>query len=227
MGKVKHEIIDWFMLLIYNLWLARNDARESQSIEDPRCIVRRTMAGMEEWREIHKPKDPKKVVRGFWRPPSQDQIKINVDGAFKANASVGGGGAVLRDGHGGFVRGSCCFFPQVMDAEGFELLACKQGLILAQEAQARKIVVETDSAVVASKLRSEGQDRSIYGSLVEDLKTLLHGFQETTISLVRRSANGVAHSLAQEGCVNKRCNTWVEVPPDLVVNRLSLDLFGV
>jgi hypothetical protein len=111
MGKSKHEIIDWFMLLVYNLWLARNDSRESQSIEDPRSIVRRTLAGMEEWREFHKPKDPKKVVREFWHPPSQDQVKIDVDGAFRANASVGGGGAVLRDGHGGFVRGSCCFFP--------------------------------------------------------------------------------------------------------------------
>jgi ribonuclease HI len=105
-------------------------------------------------------------------------------------------------------------------------LACKQGLTLAREAQARKIVLETDSAVVASKLRSEGQDRSVYGSLVEDLKTLLRGFQETTVSLVRRSANGVAHSLAQEGCVNKRCNVWEEVPPDFIVNRISLDLFG-
>jgi hypothetical protein len=67
-------------------------------------------------------------------------------------------------------------FPQVKDAEGSELLACKQGLTLSCEAQARKIVLETDSAAVASKLRSEGQDRSVYGSLVEDLKTLLRGF---------------------------------------------------
>jgi ribonuclease HI len=68
------------------------------------------------------------------------------------------------------------FFPHVKDAEGSELLACKQGLSLAREAQARRIVLETDSAVVASKLRSEGQDRSIYGSLVDDLKILLRGF---------------------------------------------------
>jgi hypothetical protein len=79
---------------------------------------------------------------------------------------------------------------------------------------------------VASKLRSEGQDRSIYGSLVDDLKNLLRGFQEASVSLVRRSANGVAHSLAQEGCVNKRCNVWVEVPPDFIVNRVSLDSLG-
>jgi hypothetical protein len=79
---------------------------------------------------------------------------------------------------------------------------------------------------VASKLRNEGQDRSIYSSLVDDLKTLLRGFQEASVSLVRRSANEVAHSLAQEGCVNKRCNVWVEVPPDFIVNRISLDSSG-
>jgi hypothetical protein len=163
MGKSKHEIIEWFMLLINNMWLARNDARESQIIEDPRSIVKRTMVGMEEWRNIHKPKEPKKVVRELWRPPCQDQFKINVDGAFRAEASAAGGGAVIRDCHGGFFRGSCCLFPQVKDVEGSELLACKQGLTLTREAQARKIVLEMDSAVVASKLRSEGQDRSVYG----------------------------------------------------------------
>jgi ribonuclease HI len=205
---------------------SHNDARESQIIEDPRSIVKRTMVGMEEWRNIHKPKDPKKVVRELWHPPCQDQFKINVDGAFRAEASTGGGGAVIRDYHGGFIRGSCYFFPQVKDAEGSELLACKQGPTLAREAQARKIVLETDSVVVASKLRSEGQDRSVYGSLVEDLKTLLRGFQETTVTLVRRSANGVAHRLAQEGCVNKRCNVWEVVPPDFIVNCISLDMSG-
>jgi ribonuclease HI len=184
------------------------------------------MVGMEEWRNIHKPKEPKKVIRELWCPPCQDQFKINVDRAFRAEASASVGGAVIRDCHGGFIHGSYYFFPQVKDAEGSELLACKQGLILAREAQAWKIILEMDSAVVASKLRSEGQDHSVYGSLVEDLKTLLHVFQETTVTLVCRSANGVAHRLGQEGCVNKRCNVWEVVPLDFIVNRISLDLFG-
>jgi hypothetical protein len=112
MGKSKHEIIEWFMLQVYNLWLARNDARESQIFEEPKSIVRRTLAGMEEWRNIHKPKDPKKVVRELWRPPCQDQLKINVDGAFRADASAGGGGAVIRDSHVGSFVDLAVFSPR-------------------------------------------------------------------------------------------------------------------
>jgi hypothetical protein len=111
MGKSAHEIIEWFMLLIYNLWLARNDARESHHIEDPKSIVKWTIASMEEWKNVHRPNAPRKNVQELWSPPSQDQIKVNVDGAFRMEASVGGGGAVLRDCHGGFIRGSCRFSP--------------------------------------------------------------------------------------------------------------------
>jgi hypothetical protein len=46
------------------------------------------------------------------------------------------------------------------------------------------------------------------------------------VTLVRRSANGVAHRFAQEGCVNKRCNVWEVVPPDFIVNCISLDMSG-
>jgi hypothetical protein len=36
-------------MLIYKLWLARNEARESKQIEDPRAIAEKARATVEEW----------------------------------------------------------------------------------------------------------------------------------------------------------------------------------
>jgi hypothetical protein len=49
-GKVNDDQRAWAFNLIYNLWLARNDAREVQRIQDPGQIVQKVVAAVEEWR---------------------------------------------------------------------------------------------------------------------------------------------------------------------------------
>ena len=114
----------------------------------------------------------------------------------------------------------------VSDAERAELLACRRGVILAQEAGVRKLVLETDCMGVVSKLKNGELDRSVHGPLVEEIKELLKTFDDRKIMHVRRSANGVAHTLAKRGCDNKCCNSWVGSPPSLIVNVLENDLVG-
>jgi hypothetical protein len=40
-------------MLLYGMWLARNDAKDSKEIEDPRAIVSRTVVAMEESCDLH------------------------------------------------------------------------------------------------------------------------------------------------------------------------------
>jgi hypothetical protein len=87
-----------------------------------------------------------------------------------------------------------------------------------------KIVLETDSVGVAAKLTKEGQDRSFYGPLVAEIKSLLGSFDDFSVRAVRRSANEAAHRLATEGCESKVCKTWLGVPPACIANRLVLDV---
>jgi ribonuclease HI len=130
---------------------------------------------------------------------------------------------VVRDHHGGFLAGACHFFTNVADAEGAELHACRQGLLLARRLQVPKVVLETDSSVVVSKLVQEDMDRSFYGPLIEEIKELLRGFDEGMAQVVRRTANSAAHSLAKEGCENNVSRIWLGVPPAVIVNVLNLD----
>lgn len=168
---------------------------------------------MEEWINVHALRVPGRV-KERWFPPVEGWHKINVDGAFRSSTKLGGGGVVTRDHHGSFVAGACHIFPHVAHAEGSKLLACKRGLLVAKEINATKVILETDSTEVAAKIGKVGQDRSIYGSLVNEIKTLLLDFEASSVRAVRRTANEAAHLMAKEGCDSKLCKVWFGVAPE-------------
>jgi ribonuclease HI len=224
-GKAHQKELELAFTLIYNLWQARNDARETQQLQDPAAIVRKSIAAVEEWHSLRaRPANTatKPIMR--WQAPSDGWCKVNTDGAYKNAEGNAGGGVVVRDHHGGFLAGACHFFTNVADAEGAELHACRQGLLLARRLQVAKVVLETDSSVVVSKLAQEEVDRSFYGPLVEEIKELLRGFEEGMAQAVRRTANSAAHILAKEGCENNVSRIWLGVPPAFIVNILDVDV---
>jgi hypothetical protein len=51
-GKADADQVTWMFTMMYKLWLARNDARESKLIDDPKAIATRTVFAVEEWRSI-------------------------------------------------------------------------------------------------------------------------------------------------------------------------------
>jgi ribonuclease HI len=149
---------------------------------------------------------------------------VNVDGAFSKEGGYGGGGVVMRDRHGGFLAGSSHFFPQVSDPERAELLACKHGVALAKEKGKSKVMLEMDCLGAAAKLKGKELDRSIQGPLVKEIKGLMGEFEDIRVTHIRRSCNGVAHSLAQLGCKNKFDAFWVECPSSCIGDLLNSDL---
>jgi ribonuclease HI len=223
-GRMDEGELCLMLMTIYQLWLARNEAREAVQIEDPNYTARRSFFLLEEWTNsrtscpVHQ---AGRVER--WRPPSQGWTKINADGAFNRESGHGGCGVVLRDHHGGFLAGACHFFPSVSDPEQAELLACRRGLVVAKELGLEKVLLETDCAAVVSKLHGKEMDRSIYGPLVDEVKLMLQEFAEAEVGHVRRVCNGVAHCLAKLGCANKLRQTWVGVPPGSIVDCLACD----
>jgi hypothetical protein len=72
-----------FMMLYY-LWRARNDARETQKLQDLKAVAMKIVVAVEEWRNIHvnPPNLSNKKVE-HWLPPDQLWCKVNTDGAFR------------------------------------------------------------------------------------------------------------------------------------------------
>jgi ribonuclease HI len=193
----------------------------------PEATARRTLFLLDEWKKVKSitPNHPKQRAE-HWLPPDVGWHKANADGAFMSGTGIGGGGAVIRDHHGRFLAAACHFFRSVSEPERSELLACRRAVLLAREAGVSKLALETDCLEAVSKLQKKELGRSVHGPLVEEIKTLLLEFSDFTVSFVRRSCNEVAHSLAQVGCGNNLCNTWLEFPPGCIVNLLASDCAG-
>jgi hypothetical protein len=232
-------LLEWFgrcdpaelsvgMMVLYQLWYARNEARDLACIEDPEKTASRSLHLVEEWKSAsayHAVQVQTRVDR--WSPPEPGWHKANVDGATPLGGAHGGGGVVLRDAHGGFVAGAGRFYPSVSDAERPELLACRTAVLLAKDLGIPRLVLETDCMGANAKITGRELDRSMHGPLVEEIKALLHGFDDYKVQHVSRKCNGVAHLLAKGSCENKSCNTWFDSPPGFIVDSVALDYANV
>jgi hypothetical protein len=128
-------------MFLYQLWLARNEARDQEQIEDMYAIARRSIGLVEEWwasRLKGSPHTPKPMEP--WCPPEEGVIKANVDGVFLPGTGSGGIRVVLRDHHGGFLSRASCFLATVTDPERTEILACRKALLLAADAGVEQVI---------------------------------------------------------------------------------------
>lgn len=73
------------------------------------------------------------------------------------------------------------------------------------------------------KIQSDHCDLSANGQVVEEIKALLHTFQDFRVAWVRRSANKVAHILVREGCCKFLCKTWLHVSPECVSSEITVE----
>jgi hypothetical protein len=131
LASVKDSEMDITLMVLYQTWMARNEARDGKKIEDPEIIARRAVHLLEEWHNVQTPKAVKPpVAKECWLPPSEGWTKVNTDGAWSKSTEKGGGGVVVRDHDGRFLGGASHFFPSLMDPEEAELQACKHAMEL-------------------------------------------------------------------------------------------------
>jgi ribonuclease HI len=225
--KLPDKEISVGIMALYQLWLARNEAREESRILDPASIARRSLALVEEWlASVMRPQQSSTTQVEHWLPPEDGWVKANVDGSFSANSGSGGCGVILRDRHGVHLSSECHFLPAAVDLVRAELVACRRAVVLAEWLGFSKLCLESDCLGAVVKIKNPKVDRSLHGPLVEEIKDLLQGFEESDVRHVHRSSNGVTHTLAKESCVNNSSTVWVESPPDFIVSALAQDLAG-
>jgi hypothetical protein len=89
-----------------------------------------------------------------WVPPPPGMLKINVDGAFISSSGTAAVGVVIRDHNGQVKLASWRLLHYCRDAEEAKVVAYCEGIALAARWPDGPMVLETDSAVVAAKLKS-------------------------------------------------------------------------
>ncbi|KAI8536009.1 hypothetical protein RHMOL_Rhmol10G0221500 [Rhododendron molle] len=86
-------------------------------------------------------------------------------------------------------------------------MAARDGLLFARELGLESIIVEGDSQRLVQWVQRRKKDDQGVGVIVVDILHLLDGFSGAEFYFVRRSGNGVVHSIAQKAvraCGNGR-----------------------
>lgn len=132
-----------------------------------------------------------------WTPPPHWFIKVNVDASLLASSNFAGIGVVARDHLGRVIDWRRRRLEHVCCPEIAETLAVVAGIDLAQAKGWMNVILESDCLLVVNDLNSSTLSLSAAGQFIEDSKNRSCFFSSLSFQFVRRSANSLAHVLAQ------------------------------
>jgi ribonuclease HI len=133
-------------------------------------------------------------------------------------------GAVVRDYQGQFVVASTKYIPHVSSASMAEVIAMKEGLLLANRLGCNSIIAESDSIVTidACKVGETWWTESavIFADCLDHVASI------GNVSFVHcpRDANKTAHELARKCFIDKNSCNWDDEPPSFLLDTLIYDV---
>ncbi|KAI8525227.1 hypothetical protein RHMOL_Rhmol13G0213400 [Rhododendron molle] len=89
-----------------------------------------------------------------------------------------------------------------------EAMAARDSLLFAMEMGLESVTIEGDSQQLVQLVQRRKEGHPGVGVLVADIMHILAGFSSAEVSFVRRSGNGVAHSIAQKAVRGLVSSTW-------------------
>jgi ribonuclease HI len=225
-----------FPMLIWRCWMTRNGvlkAGEEISTAGSVAFLTRYSAELTQIRQQEPAADargkqklyPEQKARcnlrhastdGNWKPPAEQVIKINTDGAFRKTGHAATG-VIARNSSGCLLAATWSRLAHCRDAEEAEARACLEGVMLAQQWPDSPVCVETDCAQVIRKLLAKNMDRSLVSPIISDILEEGSKLQSVSFSKIRREQNKVAHELAQLALRsgNGRASSAVDVPDSI------------
>ncbi|VAI38667.1 unnamed protein product [Triticum turgidum subsp. durum] len=115
---------------------------------------------------------------------------------------------VLRDVKGKIIFSSCRVLFSCCESLEAELCACIEGLSFALQRSDLPIIIEMDSIVAVKLIQGREEDRSIYASLIKEIRHLL-SLRDSCITHVNHTQNNVSDSLAKFARDKGRTMTWL------------------
>lgn len=144
-----------------------------------------------------------------WSFPARGRVKINFDGARvdRDEGPKAGAGVVIRNEIGRFVAACAMNLGAVLSAVCAKALACRGALVFASELGLNSVIVEGDSQQMVQILGNKRSCPTGLDVVVEDIWRLAERFQSFEFLFARRSANVVAHKLANSGLRGSKIRT--------------------
>ena len=139
------------------------------------------------------------VIAVRWEKPPLNWYKLNTNGASCGNPGRAGGGGVIRDNAGNWIRGFARYIGYTTSIIA-EFWALRDGLNLAIQLGVQNLEVELDAKVIVDLINSRHSSNTAYSSLLFDCRLLLEMIPHTKVKHVFREANKCADTLARKGC---------------------------
>ncbi|XP_040367272.1 uncharacterized protein LOC112177447 [Rosa chinensis] len=155
------EQVDLFFMALWAIWTERNNLVWKGGSFQPIHMIQWCIKSLEDFQQYH-PKATRKKKRPMtkWQCPPQGRLKINIDGAFRADCGIGGIGVVVRDELGTGIAAIARPFLHAHSAINMEAEACRAGLLLGIHQGWTEIDIESDSALLIAALNSEEENFS-------------------------------------------------------------------
>ncbi|XP_024196019.1 uncharacterized protein LOC112199205 [Rosa chinensis] len=160
------------LMLIWALWKNRNSKLWNNTFTSAHEIVVTTCTWYEQFLQAQKTQLHEKVAKPgkHWTPPSSNQLKINVDGAFLPSNDIGGIGGVIRRSDGSFVAAFSKYVQHVSSPKQLELLAIREGPDFLKQRGLHDVCLESDCQVAIQQIEEEDFDLNKNANLLLDIQ---------------------------------------------------------
>ncbi|KAE8667347.1 hypothetical protein F3Y22_tig00112411pilonHSYRG00033 [Hibiscus syriacus] len=235
-SKLVNEGFDLFLTLLWNIWNRRNDLVHNGELQSDWNVVVCSSNLVEEFRKVKKvdviDRDEVRFSRfRRWIKPGQEEIKVNVDGAFCKENRKASIGVVARDSQGMVIAGLAKMINPPSSAESAEVAAFTEGIKLAIENGWNRVIIEGDAISIVNRLANKRtgkiQDFSTIGLLLNEARLLLSRAPTFKVHYVSREANRVAHTLAHWALSNTNPIWFYFDEPECIKQVVIDDAIGI
>ena len=211
------------------IWGARNEKLWNNRLLSPSLVFNNALSYITQW-SLAQTSTNEEFASGLtaqdgaivWKPPQNNALKVNVDGAIFDELNGFGLGIVVRNSTGCLVAGRTRFFNGRAPSEVAEALGIHEALSWIKENNSHHISLESDCLVAIQALRSSISMRSWFGDIIDDCKRLLKELPYVNVIFVKRSANAAAHSIARASASYPDCNfDSGSIPIDLLSSLVA------
>ena len=161
-----------------------------------------------------------------WTKPPLSWQKLNSDGSSIGNPGRAGGGGLIHDDKGVWVKGYARNIGHITSVAA-ELWALCDGLRLCSALKIPDVIIELDAKLIVDLLQKEEGHQNCIDALVSDFKSELRAIPMVQVQHCYREANICADALARRGALLPQDFVVFLDPPMEVSLLLSLDSAGV
>ena len=207
----------WFLWTHRNTFLFRSGSVDTHN-------WRKCLQGSAEFFSIGLPskvRQLKNVVSVGWEKPPRGWVKLNTDGSAMKNPDRAGGGGLLRDHDGVWLRGFARGLGYTNSILA-ELWALRDGLLLAKELGLQHLIIELDALSVVMLMNNETENL-LMEPLLTDCRNLLKDIPNKRVVHAFRETNQCADALAKLGSQSLYSFVVFCNPPPVVESLLSFD----